>query len=234
MEVELRAIRRLLERADDWSHYINVSGQDFPLRSAAAMESELAEYPDRNYLEYFEPHDMPWTWENPAFRVGSREFSRPSSRVDRYYVEWPRRRRAIRPLPLVRRTFPAGFTWYGGSQWKVLSRDACRYLTEQGEVERLRRFYRHTFIPDESFFQTALLNSPLRGTIVNDSRRLVEWNPGVVTLTEQHRDILLASDAWFARKFDEGVDGRILDLLERRLVDRHRPGGLGPPSTRQP
>jgi PAS domain-containing protein len=96
---------------------------------------------------------------------------------------------------------------------------------EQREVERLRRFYRHTFIPDESFFQTALVNSPLSGAIVNDSRRLIEWNPGVVTLTEQHRDLMLESDAWFARKFDERLDGRILDFLERRLADRPPPRG---------
>ena len=30
---------------------------------------------------------------------------------------------------------------------------------------------------------------------------------------------------WFARKFDERLDGRILDFLERRLVDRHPPRG---------
>lgn len=220
VEVELRAIDRLLKRADDWSHFINLSGQDFPLRPVAAMEDELQQNPGRSYMEFFQPHTMPWTWENPAFRVGSREFSRPQSRIDRFYVEWPLRRRAIRPLPFVYRTLPSGFTWYGGSQWKVLSREACHYIAEQPEIRRLWRFYRHTSIPDESFFQTALLNSPLHTTIANDSRRFVLWNPHVVTLTEEHADLLSGSDAWFARKFDEQVDGRILDYLEQRLGGR--------------
>jgi hypothetical protein len=216
VEVELRAIRRLLATSQDWSHFVNLSGQDFPLRPVAVMASELAQHPDRNYLQYFQPRDMPWTWENPAFPGDSVEFSRPESRVDRFYVEWSRRR-AIRPLPFVRRNFPSGFVWYGGSQWKVLSRQACRYVTEQPDMRRLWGFFRHTFIPDESFFQTALLGSPLRGTVVNDNRRVVEWDPKIVTFTEEHRDFLLDSDAWFARKFDEQVDGRILDLLEQHL-----------------
>jgi hypothetical protein len=217
VEVELTAIQRLLQRADDWSHFINLSGQDFPLRPVAAMEDELQQNPGRNYMEFFRPRSMPWTWQNPAFRAGSPEFSRTESRVDRFYVDWPLRRHAMLPLPFVRRTFPSGFTWYGGSQWKVLSREACRYISERPEAQRLWRFYRNTFIPDESFFQTALLNSPLRATIVNDSRRLVQWNPDVVTFTEEHVDLLTRSDAWFARKFDERVDGRILGFLEQRL-----------------
>lgn len=216
VEVQLRAIRRLLDDGGDWSHFVNLSGQDFPLRPVSAIQDELAAHPDRNHLEYFRPRDMPWTWENPAFGAGHPDFRRPESRVDRVYVELPLGR-GIRPLPVVRRRFPAGVTWYGGSQWMTLSRAACRYVTG-GPAGRLRRFYRHTFIPDESFFQTALLASPFRSTVVNDNRRLILWEDDIVTLTSEHRALLCSSDAWFARKFDDRVDSAVLDLLEQRLL----------------
>src|SRR4051812_33225110 len=98
-----------------------------------------------------------------------------------------------------------------------LSREACVYLTRSRAAQQLRRFYRHTFIPDESFFQTTLLNSPLQSTVINDNRRFIQWQPDVVTYTLEHRDLLLNSDAWYARKFDDDIDTAILDLLEQRL-----------------
>jgi hypothetical protein len=99
----------------------------------------------------------------------------------------------------------------------ALSREACAYLVRSRAARRLRQFYEHTFIPDESFFQTTLLNSPLLGNVVNDNRRCIQWQSDVVTYTLEHRDLLLNSDAWFARKFDDGIDPAILDLLEQRL-----------------
>jgi hypothetical protein len=213
----LRAIRYLLDAAEEWSHFINLSGQDFPLQPTSVIEAHLAARPTRTYLEHFRPEEMTWTWENPAFKPGNADFDRPDSRVDRFYIDWPRPV-GIRPLPQIRRRLPAGVTWYGGSQWMTLSREACVYLTHSRAAQRMRRFYRHTFIPDESFFQTALLNSPLRDTVINDHRRAIQWQPHIVTYTLEHRDLLLNSDAWYARKFDDDVDPVILDLLEQRLL----------------
>jgi hypothetical protein len=216
VEVQLRAIRQLIDTTQDWSHFINLSGQDFPLVPTPAIDAQLSTQPSRSYLQYFRPEEMPWTWQNPAFKPGKADFDRPASRIDRFYIEWPGPL-GIRPLPRIRRRLPDGITWYGGSQWMALSRETCVYLTHSRAAQRLRRFYRHTFIPDESFFQTALLNSPLRETVVNNNKRAIQWEPNVVTYTLEHRDSLLSSDAWYARKFDDDIDPEILDLLEQRL-----------------
>lgn len=216
VEVQLSGARTLLAKPG-WSHLVNLSGQDFPLRALEAMEAELEEEPQRNYVNHFRPEQMEWIWENPAFSSGHPEAVRPFSRVDRFYVEVPRRSR-VHPLPLLRRRFPSGYTWYGGSQWMVLSRAACLYATTSASSRKLRRFYRHTMIPDESFFQTLLMNSPLRPTVVNDSKRTIEWAPRQVIFTMEHLDLLLGSDGWFARKFDDQVDRAVIDVLQQRLA----------------
>lgn len=85
-------------------------------------------------------------------------------------------------------------------------------------MERYERFFRHSFIPDESFFQTVIMNSDFRGTVVNDYLRTINMQPkGVQIFRERDYDFLVNSGGLFARKFDEAVDPVFLDRLEQRL-----------------
>jgi hypothetical protein len=79
------------------------------------------------------------------------------------------------------------------------------------------RFFEHAYVPDEMFFQTLLLNSPLASTIVNDDLRLIKW-PGPAILTAADWNDILRSPDLFARKFDENVDASILDSIDRDLL----------------
>ncbi|NJN99140.1 MAG: hypothetical protein HC875_36125 [Anaerolineales bacterium] len=77
-------------------------------------------------------------------------------------------------------------------------------------------------MPDELFFQTVLLNSPLRDTIVNDDLKHIQWS----TPTSAHPDIFSKEDfeklnrspKLFARKFDTKHDTVILDLIDQHIL----------------
>jgi hypothetical protein len=82
------------------------------------------------------------------------------------------------------------------------------------------RFFRHALHPDELFFQTVLLNSPLADTVVDDHLRFIDWrdDPGSpAVLQTPDRDAMIASGKLFARKFDTSVDEGILDLLDEHI-----------------
>jgi hypothetical protein len=106
----------------------------------------------------------------------------------------------------------------------ILSRKFCEFVCYSPEVERFKKFYRHTFISDEGFFQTVIMNTNYKGTIVNDDKRTIDWVPmGTIKLrprdfTFKDAKFLLASQGLFARKFDETVDGGILSILESNLL----------------
>lgn len=211
--VELDAMRRLL-REPGWTHYVNLSGQDLPLVSQTSLEKQLRAAPARSWVDWFDPLDNGWG--NPYHPVGTPEFADVRSRVEGVYVEVPRSRRIVR-VPGLRRRLPDSVEWFGGSQWRVLARDVCRYLVEDPAARRLARFFRHTFVPDESFVQTALLNAPVHHDLVNDSRRHIRWSPTIHTFRREDYDELDRSDAWFARKFDPSVDPEIIRLVLDRL-----------------
>src|SRR5690606_33204878 len=71
-------------------------------------------------------------------------------------------------------------TLFGGSQWWSLPHHAIlliiNYITKNPEY---LQFYKDTYIPDESFFQTILLNHKQHlSKITNNNLRLIDWDSG--------------------------------------------------------
>lgn len=199
-----------------------LSGQDYPIQTNRHIREFLSARAGCSFVDY---HVFP----HPAWFAGGfdrlglwnfRPFYRFQARLrnTRFHAPlW----RAILRLGLARR-FPPGLTPYGGSQWWALSREAVQYIARfRQENPGFARFFRHAFCADEIFFQTILLNGPLKERVVCDNLRLLYWE-GARTrvLTEREQDNIAASPALFARKFDTFVDAGILDRVDALLAAR--------------
>jgi hypothetical protein len=204
VDAELRGMARLLEMGEDWEFFINLSGQDFPLASQGRIRSFLDANRGREFI-----------------RVLDQAKIRPDTmgRVLQHVVE-----QADRIIDsLATRLFLDNATPYIGNQWKIVSRTFCRFVCHDPSVERYKAFYRNTFIADEGFFQTVMMNTAAHGEIVNDDKRMIDWVPdGDIklrprTFTAADAGQLTASTALFARKFDAETDAEILDILEAHL-----------------
>lgn len=206
VDAELRGIEELLKISSKWEFFINLSAQDFPLK----LQTHIQDFLSRNIGKDF-------------IKVANQSKIRPEtlSRIENYCIEFSNR---ILRIP-IKRSYLRGVTPYIGNQWMILSRKFCEYMCYSPEViKRFKRFYRHTFIPDEGFFQTVIMNTNYKGTIVNDDKRIIDWVPlGTIKLrprdfTSKDAEFLLASQGLFARKFDETVDAGILSILESNLL----------------
>ncbi len=204
IEVTMRGIAYACQALTGWSHLINLSGQDFPLRPQSAILDFLNAHPDTSYLYSYDPIAINFNPDKPP-RLNTIALELPF---------WGRYRR----VPFFQRHFPWWDTrWLMGSQWFMLSRACCDYLVHEPRVRELFRFFRHSAIPDESFFQTVLNHSPLAGSLCNDNKRAVlTTGGGVIRMADYDR--LMASAAFFARKFDPAVDAAIIAKLEAQLA----------------
>lgn len=204
VDAELRGIEELLKIGSEWEFFINLSGQDFPLKS----QTHIQDFLSRNIG-------------NDFIKVANQSKFRPDTlyRIQYHVIEFDNR---ILRTP-IKRPYLRGVTPYIGNQWMILSRKFCEFVCYSPEVERFKRFYRHTFISDEGFFQTVIMNTSYNGIIVNDDKRTIVWVPiGIIKLrpkdlTSKDTEFLLASQGLFARKFDETVDAEILSILESNL-----------------
>jgi hypothetical protein len=205
VEAELRGMEALLDMGTDWEVFINLSGQDFPLMSQRRIKAFLQRHRGQEFI-----------------RVLDQEAVRPETlnRIRNHVVEHQGR---IVESGLTR-PFLAGVRPYIGNQWMMVSRAFCSFVTGDPSVERYKAFYRNTFIADEGFFQTVMMNSTAHGEIVNDDKRMIDWVPdGDIKLRPRTFELgdaaaLTTSQALFARKFDQSVDGAVLDILEAHLL----------------
>ncbi|WP_197279817.1 beta-1,6-N-acetylglucosaminyltransferase [Bosea sp. AAP35] len=204
VDAELRGMAQLLEMGADWEFFINLSGQDYPLKSQEEISGFLRANRGKEFI-----------------KVLDQRKARPETmqRIGRYVIEFEKR--IVRtPFP---RAFMTGVSPYIGNQWMIVSRRFCEFVCHDPKARRYKAFYRNTFIADEGFFQTVIMNTAEHGEIVSDDQRLIDWVPdGDIklrprTYTADDAPELLASACLFARKFDSLVDDEILDMIDTRL-----------------
>lgn len=204
VDAELRGMAELLAMGATWSHFVNLSGQDFPLRSQTEIMDYLKQRPGQEFIKVLDQAQM-----------------RPDTlgRVSKVMIET---RDAMAETGATR-AFLAGAKPYIGNQWMIVSRQFCEFACHDPRAERFVEFYKESFIPDEGFFQTMMMNGAPHGEIVSDDLRAIDWitdgdiklRPRTFTMRDAGR--LVLSPALFARKFDAQMDSDILDLLEARL-----------------
>jgi len=204
VQAELNGINYLLSLSKSWDFFINLSGQDFPLKSQNEIREFLSNNKERNFI-----------------KTADQALDRPDTmnRIENHFTETS----SGFSDTVFKRSFMDDVTPFIGGQWMILSRSCCEFICYSNEVKKYEDYYINTLIPDESFFQTVLMNTSFPGIIVNDDKRAIIWVPdGLIKLrpkTFTIEDLLFLSkgENIFARKFDDEHDGAIVDALELRL-----------------
>lgn len=234
VEASLKGIDKIIDDGFAHDYAILLTGQDYPIKSNQYIEEFFREAGGKSFMQYIAISD-------PRVADG---WPDAIERFSHWRVQGKRRAYMLPPTdvylrPLIspvsgpiglalKHCLPErkpleGFPPYGGSGYWNLSRECIEYIMEFVHSNpKFVRFFRYTSVPDEHFFQTMLLNSTLRDTIVNDSLRYINWQgcfgPSPQVLTMADFDKLIASNALFARKFDATVDKRILDEIDTRIA----------------
>lgn len=184
-------------------HVVLLTGQCYPLRPMDELEAWLDALGDASVLSH-DPLPHP-RWMNGGL-----------DRVERHHVRLFGRAWHLR---LGRRAMPGGLRPYGGSSYWCLSRAAARLVVDAVDRDpALVEFFRRVWIPDETFFQTILANSPLGDRLVNDDVHHIEWvphQPSPKVIIDPGP--ALASGKWFARKF---ADQATLDAIDAHIAGR--------------
>lgn len=208
----LKGINQLYRDGSRFDYAVLLTGQDYPIRSPQAIAASLGGSNGRSFMNWWRLPHRPW-----GERGGL-------ERIQDWHVATYGRRHLSLPL---RRALPNGMSPYGGGAYWCFARPIVDYVHEfTSSNPDYVRFFRHVFIPDELFFQTLIMNSPLRDTVVNDNLRYIDWSrePRPAVLTVDDLEAMLDSGKLFARKFDVSVDAAVLDRLDQvadEFASRH-------------
>ncbi|WP_347220007.1 beta-1,6-N-acetylglucosaminyltransferase [Chryseobacterium sp.] len=196
IQAELNAMEYLLNVSHDWDYFINLSGEDFPLKSQNIIRQFLTVNNGRNYLFYYD-----------------QKFYRPDTlqRIQNHFTELTHKISSF----IYKREFMKEVIPYIGGKWFILTRETCVFLTNNKRVMDFEDYYLHTLLPAESFFQTVLLNTAFSDIIVNDDKRAVIEK--TFFSKDQYADnfikTLKSSNNLFIRKIDDKTIKNILKYI---------------------
>ncbi len=222
IDATLAGVRMALGARPELQHICLLSGSCVPLQSGAVFQTYLSEHPETDFIESVAIEDA--TWAVDGLEEERFTFTFPFS--------WKRQRRLFDAWVEIQRLFkrrrrpPEGLVPHMGSQWWCLTTKTLRAILDDPDLPQIARYFRKTWIPDESFFQT-LARRHARN-LVSESPTLARFGfRGCPHLFyDDHIELLVASGAFFARKIWPGADelyDYFLGPTEGRLESERRP-----------
>ncbi len=186
----------MLDRFEEVRHVYLASGSCLPLRPVQELVDYLAARPRTDFIESATTADVPWT-------VGGLDHERftlhfPFSwRKNRYLFD--RFVEVQRALGYKRR-IPRGLVPHMGSQWWCLTRQTLSAILQDPDRPRFDRYFRHVWIPDESYFQTLarLYSTNIESRSLTLSKFDFQGKPHI--FYDDHLQLLRRSDCFVARK----------------------------------
>ena len=191
----LEAAEKAFPRA---SHFYMVSGDCMATKSAKYAHRVLDEH-DVDYIGSFDYFESDW------IKTGFREerliyrhfFNERTQKRRFYWSFWTQQKLGIT------RHVPKDLQIMIGSQWWVLRRQTIEAILEFTKKRPdVMRFFRTTWIPDETFFQTVVRHLIPGNQIKSQTLTLLMFTDyGMpVTFYNDHYDLLVGQDTLFARK----------------------------------
>lgn len=225
---QVEASLQLLSMAanhDEYDYFWQISGQDFPLRKASDIVS------------FFKSNEVNYINLLPSKNNGLQRSNNYDKRNDIYFSHWMFKKGQL--YRLVRRFWveiTGGYNktfffakrknitncnFYFGSSWWCINSTFVNYILDYIENHReYCAYFKNTSCPDESFFQTLLMNSQFRNER-QDYLHYVDWsgggnNPKILTMDDLSS--LMTSDKLMARKFDDSVDSNIIVEIMKQII----------------
>ena len=211
VDATLKSMEEILETQRAYTHINLLSGQDYLLKSIDEIEAFYFSNSDKSYMAYLSINEE---WQDAKKRLIKYNIGDLSIPFN-FWVQ------LIVNAVLPKRKTPCDLEPYGRSQWITITPVCIKYVLDfLKKNQDAYRFFKWTWAVDEIIFQTILLNSPLKETIVNENKRYIkfennELNPKI--LKSSDADALLNSNKFFARKFSIQEDSQILDILDNAL-----------------
>ena len=209
VQASLHAVQAAVDAFPRATHFYMLSGDCMAIKSAKYAH-EFLDSDDADYIESFDYFDSDWIKTGmKEERLIYRHFFNERTQSRRFYASFYLQRK----LGLTRR-IPHDIQVQIGSQWWCLRRRTIEWILDFLHKRKdVTRFFRTTWIPDETFFQTLVRHLiPEKEIRTRTLTFLMFTDYGMpVTFYNDHYDLLLSQDYLFARK----ISPEALDLKKR-------------------
>ena len=203
VQATLLAVEAAVEDFPRATHFYMLSGDCMAIKTAEFTHNFLDEN-DKDFVESYDFFESDWIKTGmKEERLIYRHFFNERTHKTLFYAAMKLQKRLG-----LRREIPSDIQVQIGSQWWCLRRRTVEWILEFTRTRKdVMRFFRTTWIPDETLFQTLVRHLVKEDEI--DTRTLtflMFTDYGMpVTFHNDHFDLLLSQDFLFARKISPGA-----------------------------
>lgn len=210
----LRAFLRLMELAQKnggYDYYHLITGQDCVAAKPEMFDSLMG---GKSHLSFGLASEV-WSEHTIAQRYESYRFTDFFNYKKSFDFRCDRKLTKILNRLGIRQS-PFKEPLYAGNTYCSLTDEAVAYILQNGR--ELSKRLKYTHIPEEVYFQTLLLNSPLRDRVDSQCLRLIIWpvdNEGKPKVLDESDYAELTSGKYlFGRKIDPVKSAALLKMLD--------------------
>ncbi len=228
----VRATLSLIEAAlgsgREYSHLVLLSGADYPIKRASAIENHLCSQPAHEFIKFIDMRNSP---DHYMKQIDTMHFKDPVLSTRGSAMQFADKGlRKLGNLSETANRWSERYTPFFGSTWWALTPACCRHIMSvlRGDT-RFVDMNRRTFAPDEHFFHTIVGNSEF----CQQSDGLQEYlGVGTCNLANLHlidptlakwfsiadSEEIVRSDRYFVRKVRTEVSSDLLDFIDTELL----------------
>jgi hypothetical protein len=210
VQATLYAVESAVDAFPRATHFYMLSGDCMAIKSAEYTHQYLDDH-DADFIESFDYFESDWIKTGmKEERLIYRHFFNERTQKWRFNTSFYLQRR----LGLTRK-IPEDIQVQIGSQWWCLRRRTVEWVLDFTRQRKdVMRFFRTTWIPDETFFQTLVRHVVPESEIQTRTLTFLVFSDyGMpITFYDDHYDLLLSQDFLFARKISPEAQD-----LKRRL-----------------
>lgn len=197
----MQAAAQVLLDQTECTHVLAASGSCLPLRPAADLARYLDRYPGTDFIDSVALRDVNWTKGGLSDERFSLYFPVPFKRSKWLFDRLVDVQRRLK----VSREVPGGLEPHLGSQWWCLTRGTLRAILEDPDRPAFDRYFRRTWIPDESYFQTLARVHARRIEARSLTLSKFDHQGKPHVFYDDHLQLLKRSDCFLARKVWPGA-----------------------------
>jgi uncharacterized protein DUF5927/core-2/I-Branching enzyme len=209
VQATLNAAEALLDKYPDITNVFLASGSCLPARPIKQLKAFLERHSGIDFIESFSVGDEKWV-----------KGGLDQERFTLYFpLSWRKHRFAFdrlvdiqRRLKITRR-IPKQISPHVGSQWWCLTTKTLRKIVNDPQRQKNDRFFRKTWIPDESYFQSLVRSYSDRIRPQSLTFASFDKQGKPFLLYDDHLAILPKTSAFFVRKIWPGADKLYRELL---------------------
>lgn len=200
-----------------YTYYHLISGVDLPIKSNDEIHSFFDESNGKEFIHF--THNE--TADASVNRIKYYHLFRKKRNL--FYKILAQAALRVQQMLHINRLKNKNISVQKGCNWFSITGAFAHFIADN--MVEYEELFRLSYCADEVFIQTALLNSPFKDNLYmpncNNNHlacaRLIDWERGdPYIFKKEDYDLIKASPAMFARKFDLNTDSQIIDMILNR------------------